>query len=106
MDEPLRECVADDFENVLIDQRLVAMPAIHVESRTVRKQVPGLCDVLRRRGEVVIYAIAPGKLADLTVLSADIMKIPEPEILQTRCTMTSSAAKLFSKKRSDKTATR
>lgn len=31
MDEPLRECVADDFENVLIDQRLVAMPAIHVE---------------------------------------------------------------------------
>lgn len=32
--------------------------------------------------------IAAGKLADLTVLSADIMKIPEPEILQTRCTMT------------------
>lgn len=29
-----------------------------------------------------------GKLADLTVLSADIMKIPEPEILQTRCVMT------------------
>ncbi len=26
--------------------------------------------------------------ADLTVLSADIMKIPEAEILQTRCTMT------------------
>lgn len=32
--------------------------------------------------------IAPGKLADLTVLSADIMKIPEPEILTTRCVMT------------------
>ncbi|CAN5677789.1 amidohydrolase [soil metagenome] len=32
--------------------------------------------------------IEPGKLADLTVLSADIMKIREPEILQTRCTMT------------------
>ncbi len=32
--------------------------------------------------------IEPGKLADLTVLSADIMKIPEPEILQTRCEMT------------------
>jgi predicted amidohydrolase YtcJ len=32
--------------------------------------------------------LAPGKLADLTVLSADIMRIPEPEILQTRCTMT------------------
>ena len=29
-----------------------------------------------------------GKLADLTILSADIMKIPEPEILETRCVMT------------------
>ncbi len=29
-----------------------------------------------------------GKLADLTVLSADIMKIPEPEILKTKCVMT------------------
>lgn len=29
-----------------------------------------------------------GKLADLTVLSADIMKIAEPEILKTRCVMT------------------
>ena len=29
-----------------------------------------------------------GKLADLTVLSADIMKITEPEILRTRCLMT------------------
>jgi hypothetical protein len=33
-------------------------------------------------------SIEVGKLADLTVLSADIMKIPEPEILQTRCVMT------------------
>lgn len=32
--------------------------------------------------------IEPGKLADLTVLSADIMKIPEPEILKTECLMT------------------
>ena len=32
-------------------------------------------------------SIEPGKLADLTVLSQDIMKIPEPEILNTRCTM-------------------
>jgi predicted amidohydrolase YtcJ len=29
-----------------------------------------------------------GKLADLTVLSADIMKIPEMEILKTECLMT------------------
>ncbi len=29
-----------------------------------------------------------GKLADLTILDRDIMKIPEPEILRTRCVMT------------------
>ncbi|HKP46509.1 MAG TPA: amidohydrolase [Pyrinomonadaceae bacterium] len=33
-------------------------------------------------------SIAVGKLADFTVLSADIMKIPEAEILKTRCLMT------------------
>src|SRR5207253_1417781 len=33
-------------------------------------------------------SIGPGKLADFTVLSQDIMKIPEPEILNTRCLMT------------------
>lgn len=32
--------------------------------------------------------IEVGKLADLTILSADIMKIPAPEILKTRCVMT------------------
>jgi predicted amidohydrolase YtcJ len=33
-------------------------------------------------------SIEVGKLADLTVLSADIMKIPEMEILKTKCVMT------------------
>jgi predicted amidohydrolase YtcJ len=33
-------------------------------------------------------SIELGKLADFTVLSADIMKIPAPEILKTRCQMT------------------
>jgi predicted amidohydrolase YtcJ len=33
-------------------------------------------------------SIEPGKLADLTILSADIMRIPEPEILKTHCMMT------------------
>ena len=33
-------------------------------------------------------SIEVGKLADFTVLSADIMKIPEMEILKTRCVMT------------------
>jgi predicted amidohydrolase YtcJ len=32
-------------------------------------------------------SLEPGKLADLTALSADIMKIPEPEILTTKCAM-------------------
>ena len=32
--------------------------------------------------------IEVGKLADLTILSADIMQIPAPEILKTRCVMT------------------
>ena len=33
-------------------------------------------------------SLEPGKLADLTILSADIIKIPAPEILTTKCTMT------------------
>jgi predicted amidohydrolase YtcJ len=33
-------------------------------------------------------SIELGKLADLTILDRDIMKIPKPEILKTRCTMT------------------
>jgi len=33
-------------------------------------------------------SIEIGKRADFTVLSADIMRIPEPEILTTRCLMT------------------
>jgi predicted amidohydrolase YtcJ len=38
--------------------------------------------------EDVKGTIEVGKYADLTVLSADIMKIPAPEILRTRCLMT------------------
>ena len=38
--------------------------------------------------EDVKGSIEAGKLADLTVLSADIMKIPEADILKTRCMMT------------------
>jgi len=33
-------------------------------------------------------SIEIGKLADLTILSADVMKIPEPDILKTQCVMT------------------
>jgi len=38
--------------------------------------------------EDVKGSITPGKLADFTVLSADIMKVPEPEILNTKNLMT------------------
>jgi predicted amidohydrolase YtcJ len=38
--------------------------------------------------ETLKGTIEPGKLADFTVLSADIMKIPAPQILKTRCLMT------------------
>jgi predicted amidohydrolase YtcJ len=38
--------------------------------------------------EKIRGSIEVGKLADLTILSADIMKIPESEILKTRCVMT------------------
>lgn len=38
--------------------------------------------------ETLRGSIEVGKLADFTVLSADIMKIPEMEILKTRCLMT------------------
>ncbi len=33
-------------------------------------------------------SIEVGKLADVTVLSGDIMKLPEMEILKTRCVLT------------------
>ena len=33
-------------------------------------------------------SIEPGKWADFTVLSQDILKVPEPEILKTACKMT------------------
>jgi len=39
-------------------------------------------------------SIEVGKLADFTVLSADIMKIPAPEILKTRCEMTVIGGKI------------
>jgi predicted amidohydrolase YtcJ len=38
--------------------------------------------------EKIKGSIEAGKLADLTILSADIMKIPAPQILETRCVMT------------------
>ena len=44
-------------------------------------------------------SIEVGKLADFTVLSADIMKIPAPEILKTRCAMTVIGGKVVHENR-------
>ena len=44
-------------------------------------------------------SIEVGKLADLTVLSNDIMKIPEPEILHTKCVMTVIGGEIASQNR-------
>ena len=63
----------------------------HLEQRMTRDQA------LRAMTLSAAYAtfeekergsIEVGKLADFTVLNADIMQIPEPEILKTRCAMT------------------
>jgi Predicted metal-dependent hydrolase with the TIM-barrel fold len=48
--------------------------------------------------ETVKGSIEVGKFADLTVLSADIMKIPEPEILKTRCVMTAIGGEIVYQK--------
>ncbi len=51
-------------------------------------------------------SIEVGKLADLTVLSADIMKIPEAEILKTRCLMTVIGAEIVWEETPEKGGTR
>ena len=51
-------------------------------------------------------SIEVGKLADLTVLSADIMKIPEMEILKTRCVMTVIGAEIVWEEAPEKRGTR
>ncbi len=43
-------------------------------------------------------SVEPGKLADFTVFSKDIMNIPENEILQTEITMTIIGGKVVYKK--------
>jgi predicted amidohydrolase YtcJ len=85
-------------------------PMIEFYAAVARKSVKGFSDdgwhpeqAVSREQALKIFTIWPayaafeendkgsiesGKLADFTVLSSDIMKIPEPEILKTRCVMT------------------
>src|SRR5438067_10989428 len=63
----------------------------HPEQGVSRKQALKMCTINAAYGafeEADKGSIEVGKLADFTVLSADIMKIPAPEILKTRCEMT------------------
>jgi hypothetical protein len=85
-------------------------PMIEFYAAVARKSVKGFCgegwhpeQAVSREEALKMFTIAPayaafeenekgsievGKLADFTALSNDIMKIPEPEILQTKCVMT------------------
>ncbi len=63
----------------------------HPEEAVTREQALKMFTIWAARAafeENIKGSIEVGKLADFTVLSADIMKIPEAEILKTRCVMT------------------
>jgi predicted amidohydrolase YtcJ len=63
----------------------------HPEEKVTREEALKMFTIWPARvafEETLRGSIEVGKLADLTILSADIMKIPEMEILKTRCVMT------------------
>lgn len=73
------------------DQKGFTGEGWHAEQAVSREQALRMFTLWAARAafeEKTKGSIEVGKLADLTVLSADIMKIPEPEILKTRCLMT------------------
>lgn len=73
------------------DQKGFTGEGWHPEQAVTREQALSMFTLWAARAafeEKTKGSIEVGKLADLTVLSADIMKIPEPEILKTHCLMT------------------
>ncbi|HVG21859.1 MAG TPA: amidohydrolase [Blastocatellia bacterium] len=73
------------------DQKGFAGEGWHPEQAVTREQALKMFTIWAAHAafeEKLKGSIEVGKLADLTVLSADIMKIAEPEILKTRCVMT------------------
>jgi predicted amidohydrolase YtcJ len=73
------------------DQRGFSGEGWHPEERVTREQALKMFTIWAAYAafeEKLRGSIEVGKLADLTVLSADIMKIPEAQILKTRCVMT------------------
>ena len=74
----------------------------HPEERVSREQALRmftLWPAMAAFEEKIKGSIEPGKLADLTVLSADIMKIPEMDILKTECLMTVIGGEIVYEKR-------
>jgi predicted amidohydrolase YtcJ len=73
------------------DQKGFTAEGWHPEQALTREQALKVFTIWAARAafeDETKGTIEPGKLADMTVLSADIMKIPELEILKTRCLMT------------------
>ncbi|HEX8143964.1 MAG TPA: amidohydrolase [Pyrinomonadaceae bacterium] len=73
------------------DQKGFTGEGWHPEQAATREQALRMFTLWAARAafeEKIKGSIEAGKLADLTVLSADIMQIPEMEILKTRCLMT------------------
>lgn len=73
------------------DQKGFSGPGWHPEEAVTREQALKMFTIWPAYAafeEKLRGSIEVGKLADLTVFSADIMKIPEPEILKARCLMT------------------
>ena len=73
------------------DQRGFSGEGWHPEQAVTREQALKMFTIWASYAafeEQLKGSIEVGKLADLTVLSADIMKIAAPEILKTRCAMT------------------
>ena len=73
------------------DQKGFSGSGWHAEEKVTREQALKMFTIWAAFAafeEKLRGTIEVGKLADLTVLSADIMKIPEAEILQTKCAMT------------------
>src|SRR5829696_7574922 len=73
------------------DQKGFSGEGWHMEEATSREQAMKMFTswpAYAAFEEKLKGSIEVGKLADFTILSADIMKIPESEILNTRCVMT------------------
>jgi predicted amidohydrolase YtcJ len=73
------------------DDRVLRSGGTKEYKRIFRRRVAPRASPFARASVEDVYSLARlrrGKLADLTVLSKDIMKVPEPEILTTTCAMT------------------